>query len=247
MAAYVPDEDVDPYEYFVDLEYLSDGYYDDRADINVRRKGKRKLQERRKKAKSQAPASQPNKRQRTTGTSKSSSDQHWEPWDRPNVIFVPRSERSRDPSSYISTTKNVKLPTVALLKDWRERFEGQRGLSMKPSRAAQFPSDTTVSIRSGARAALEHNASVEEQMDEENEEEDDEEGLDDDGLKEIAGMLDDGHKAELLKMLEAKVSTPCRRDKSHALMICVGYRPRYAGAGYARFERGEAARVRRRG
>lgn len=84
---------------------------------------------------------------------------------------------------------------------------------MKPVEQSKLPSHAAISIRSGPNVPSKGSATVEETIDEEDleaEEEGDGEGLDDEGLKKIAGMLDAGHKEELAKMLEAKVSTALR-------------------------------------
>ena len=98
--------------------------------------------------------------------------------------------------------EKVNLPTVALLKDWRKRFQGHRGLSTPPSNKANGMAGSMVS--GGNIATVE---SIYEDAEDElsQQEDDDGDGFDLTDLKEVAGALNEDQLEALRKMLEAKV------------------------------------------
>ncbi|KAL9057999.1 MAG: hypothetical protein Q9162_001991 [Coniocarpon cinnabarinum] len=214
IPEYIPDEDVDPYEYFIDLDYLSDGYYDDRADVEVRKKGKRKLEERRQVAAHHAGS---NKRQRTRRSSFGSTSNFRTFPRTPCVVYVTQSDRSCDPSFYVETTRTEGLATVSLFRDWRTRFQNHQGLSLRPVTHEVQAGNATPKKSIPRRPILVQNDLAFEMVEGEEEEEEEGagsggEGLDLEGMGDIASMLTDGHKEELLKLLEAKGIDPAALD-----------------------------------
>lgn len=198
IQTYIPDEDIDPYEYFIDLDYLSDGYYDDRADINVRRRGKRKLQEHARRKQRDHIGT---KKRKTTGSSNSRPRVVNSFSDLPNVFWVPRRKWSGDPSSYVPTVKKVNLPVFALFKDWKKRFEGVGGFTVN---TAPQGSDTYKEKHGKGKSRTSHDAGAVEETDLVEQVDHGGGTFDLGDLKDIASLLTEENMGQLQGMLEAK-------------------------------------------
>ena len=133
---------------------------------------------------------------------------------------MPQPKRFRDPSSYIPTTKNLKLSTVALLKDWRDRFAGHNGLAMEAVKLADLSDRAPdrvrakdhLPLRNGATDKISDSPDAREEPSYQNDMEEEENGRDLEGMKDLASMLSETDKDLLIKMLEEKGIDPAALD-----------------------------------
>lgn len=111
MEGKYPDED-DMFDYWADLEYLSDGGYHDNKDPDAKSK-KRKV------ASGDSPQAT-RKRRKTKSTD-----------ERAPVLWMTRQERDAAAAPR-SLGKAGKLKSIGLLRDWETKTKGQRGLAEFP-------------------------------------------------------------------------------------------------------------------
>ena len=200
LQSTVPDIDIDPYEYFIDLDYLSDSYYDGRADENLRRLGKRKLRERTQNKKS----SSSNKRRKTNAKSRGDATKPSSTSRLPNVIRVPQHQRSRDPSFYLPVSRAselASLPSIALFPDWRSRFESRKGFDVN---IGDDPGSFDIPGR-GSGYSDKINRHADRGSSGESEEADEGQKIDLGNLKNVAELLSEEQITQIQEMMKAKV------------------------------------------
>ena len=212
MQTIVPDEDVDPYDYFVDLDYLSDGYYDARADSYVRRRGKRKLQERKRQAKVGDQ-----KRRRTGSSLKSNYVRGQDHQHEPPVSWVPRHDRNFGAGADAPLINPSELPIFTLFRNWGQRFRGTKGVDVHTSSEIDMRRHTEEVNGQKEEPKYRHSEAGDEATEHPEGTREASDILDLGDLKNIAELLTEENMGQLTAILKAKV----RPDRYfHPFLTC---------------------------